>query len=327
MKGARGLLISITGGSDLTLYEVDEAATRIREEVDQDANVIFGATRDDSLEGIVRVSVVATGIEQEFGREAPPALEPRVAEITERLRNDARQRQQEIQQAAAQRAARIETPIDTTLTYQPQPAPAAYQQPQPAMESAPLPQTHHDVNIRAVAPKPVMHQEPMMERAPVVEHHPHPQAFIPPRAEEVIRPTRMPRVDELPIPAQRQIEQRGQQIAAPQPEKKRVTLMERLAQAGFGRKHEEQGYAPQAPAPAPVQRAPQQQPQPQAYAPQQQPLPASPVHQEYAKRPSAPVAPRPQQGLDPHGRTMAPQQRASEDDHLEIPAFLRRQSN
>ena len=47
MKGARGLLISITGGSDLTLYEVDEAATRIREEVDQDANVIFGATRDD----------------------------------------------------------------------------------------------------------------------------------------------------------------------------------------------------------------------------------------------------------------------------------------
>ena len=67
MKGARGLLISITGGSDLTLYEVDEAATRIREEVDQDANVIFGATRDDSLEGIVRVSVVATGIDQEVG--------------------------------------------------------------------------------------------------------------------------------------------------------------------------------------------------------------------------------------------------------------------
>ena len=63
MRGARGLLISITGGADLTLYEVDEAATRIREEVDQEANVIFGATRDDSLEGIVRVSVVATGID------------------------------------------------------------------------------------------------------------------------------------------------------------------------------------------------------------------------------------------------------------------------
>ncbi len=56
MKGARGLLISITGGSDLTLYELDEAATRIREEVDQDANIILGATFDESLDGIIRVS-------------------------------------------------------------------------------------------------------------------------------------------------------------------------------------------------------------------------------------------------------------------------------
>ena len=63
MKGARGLLISITGGKDLTLYEVDEAATRIREEVDGDANIIVGATFDESLDGIVRVSVVATGID------------------------------------------------------------------------------------------------------------------------------------------------------------------------------------------------------------------------------------------------------------------------
>src|SRR5437773_820882 len=64
MKGARGLLISITGGRDLTLFEVDEAATRIREEVDQDANIIVGATFDESLDGVIRVSVVATGIEQ-----------------------------------------------------------------------------------------------------------------------------------------------------------------------------------------------------------------------------------------------------------------------
>src|SRR6201991_2471403 len=63
MKGAKGLLISITGGKDLALYEVDEAATRIREEVDQDANIIVGATFDETLEGIIRVSVVATGIE------------------------------------------------------------------------------------------------------------------------------------------------------------------------------------------------------------------------------------------------------------------------
>jgi cell division protein FtsZ len=62
MRGARGLLISITGGPDLTLYEVDEAATRIREEVDSEANIILGATFDDSLEGTMRVSVVATGL-------------------------------------------------------------------------------------------------------------------------------------------------------------------------------------------------------------------------------------------------------------------------
>ena len=63
IKRASGLLISITGGKDMTLFEVDEAATRIREEADQDANIIVGATFDESLEGIVRVSVVATGID------------------------------------------------------------------------------------------------------------------------------------------------------------------------------------------------------------------------------------------------------------------------
>jgi cell division protein FtsZ len=62
LQGARGVLISITGGKDLTLYEVDEAATRIREEVDADANIIVGATYDDSLGGVIRVSVVATGV-------------------------------------------------------------------------------------------------------------------------------------------------------------------------------------------------------------------------------------------------------------------------
>src|SRR5450631_2303976 len=65
MKGARGLLISITGGNDLTLYEVDEAASRIRQEVDEEANIILGATFDSALDGVVRVSVVATGIDQE----------------------------------------------------------------------------------------------------------------------------------------------------------------------------------------------------------------------------------------------------------------------
>ncbi|MFN3076362.1 MAG: cell division protein FtsZ [Alphaproteobacteria bacterium] len=65
MKGARGVLINITGGPDMTLYEVDEAANRIRDEVDPEANIIFGSTFDERLEGKIRVSVVATGIEGE----------------------------------------------------------------------------------------------------------------------------------------------------------------------------------------------------------------------------------------------------------------------
>ena len=63
LNGARGVLINITGGHDLTLFELDEAANRIREEVDQDANIIVGSTLDTDMEGVMRVSVVATGID------------------------------------------------------------------------------------------------------------------------------------------------------------------------------------------------------------------------------------------------------------------------
>lgn len=63
MKGARGILINITGGYDMTLYEVDEAANRIREEVDPEANIIFGSTFNEKMNGRIRVSVVATGID------------------------------------------------------------------------------------------------------------------------------------------------------------------------------------------------------------------------------------------------------------------------
>ncbi|MEX0628336.1 MAG: cell division protein FtsZ, partial [Cucumibacter sp.] len=75
MAGAHGLLISITGGADLTLYEVDEAASRIREEVDEDANIILGATFDDKMEGKIRVSVVATGTEASMVQAIEP-LDP-----------------------------------------------------------------------------------------------------------------------------------------------------------------------------------------------------------------------------------------------------------
>src|ERR1700758_2336368 len=74
MKGAKGVLINITGGLDMTLFEVDEAANRIREEVDPDANIIFGSTFDEKLAGKMRISVVATGIEVEPGQEQRPSI-------------------------------------------------------------------------------------------------------------------------------------------------------------------------------------------------------------------------------------------------------------
>ena len=83
MKGARGVLINITGGNDMTLYEVDEAANRIRDEVDPDANIIFGSTFDERLEGVMRVSVVATGIAAE-GVAALPTSRPALSVIRSR---------------------------------------------------------------------------------------------------------------------------------------------------------------------------------------------------------------------------------------------------
>jgi cell division protein FtsZ len=72
MKGARGVLINITGGMDMTLFEVDEAANRVRGEVDPDANIIVGSTFNEGMEGKIRVSIVATGIEDVNAVEAPP---------------------------------------------------------------------------------------------------------------------------------------------------------------------------------------------------------------------------------------------------------------
>ena len=98
IKRASGLIISITGGRDLMLYEVDEAATRIREEVDEDANIIVGATFDESLEGIVRVSVVATGIDNLGTRQTQPAGS--LTEIAGRLHNDGQRGAEPVQRSA-----------------------------------------------------------------------------------------------------------------------------------------------------------------------------------------------------------------------------------
>lgn len=72
MKGAKGVIINVTGGSDMTLFEADEACNRIRDEVDPDANIIFGTSFDESMDGAMRVSIVATGIDKETTRKGKP---------------------------------------------------------------------------------------------------------------------------------------------------------------------------------------------------------------------------------------------------------------
>jgi cell division protein FtsZ len=361
MKGARGLLISITGGRDLTLYEVDEAATRIREEVDQDANIILGATFDESLEGIIRVSVVATGIDHAVMTKAPEiaATEQRIAEVAERLRAEARARVTPAQPAATPAASAIRpvvhsepvapkpvaaapvmpapipapaaampaaiippAPMPAAPMPAPMPAPvaAAHAMPpsMPLPPSVPLPQTPQSLRSE-IAPAPVQ-TRPAVPFAPPpapvpVEDLAPAAPFIPPQPERALRPTRMPRVEDLPLPAQNQLRATRGEGDAVGHDPKRMTLLQRLATVGFGRKDEP-------PAPQPAEK-------PAAHRPSgegaQRPS-MSPVHAEYTKRPAA-QGQRPAQGaLDPHGRPAAPP-RGLDDEHLEIPAFLRRQTN
>ncbi|SDR24168.1 cell division protein FtsZ [Rhizobiales bacterium GAS191] len=296
MKGARGLLISISGGNDMTLYEVDEAATRIREEVDHEANIIVGATFDQALEGVVRVSVVATGIDQIAVAQSEPSLfmpqaaVQRISAATERLRLEAR-------------------------SVVPEPAPVAAQPAHPPIAS-------EVEGHMAPAPEPVASGQRFVEPLPedVRPAAEAAESFIPPQPERpLVRAPRMPRVEELPLPAQNQLRAaNGVTRSAAQPvEAKRMTLLQRLAAVGLGRRDE----AHEAPAPAPAQA-----PQPQL-APQRQIAPPAAASPAQANRrvPAPPIAPRAPQGLDQHGRPV--QQRTFEDDQLEIPAFLRRQSN
>src|SRR5262245_50081845 len=161
MKGAKGLLISITGGRDLTLYEVDESATRIREEVDQDANIIVGATYDEDLEGIIRVSVVATGIEQGAGpARVQSGSDSRLAELAQKLRQD--------QLRLAERVERAETrgPMATPVASPPSPPSASEaieSAAKAAVAAAVLSHGGEDVTIRPKTLKPPTLLEPELE--------------------------------------------------------------------------------------------------------------------------------------------------------------------
>ena len=198
MKGARGLLISITGGNDLTLYEVDEAASRIRQEVDEEANIILGATFDESLDGIVRVSVVATGIDKVDGA------------ARDRRRRGARRRGRRPPACAIRRCAasrRSPRPMPAAPVYHHEPAPQHAPAPQ---HYAPAPSS--GVQLQAVAPQPAQSFAEAPRPAPR-EPERYDAPYIPPAPEgPVLRPQRMPQIDDLPRPVQEQIRQ---QYSAP----------------------------------------------------------------------------------------------------------------
>jgi cell division protein FtsZ len=180
MSGARGLLINITGGEDLTLFEVDQAANRIREEVDEEANVIFGSAVDESLAGRIRVSVVATGIDSHKNAEqsrpklvavgggAAPAPQPIV------VRNTAP-------------AAAAPAPFMPGVIQAPGASPLRQLSPQHEAMTA------SGIAMEAQTQQAVLQQKPLLQRQPQLQ--PQPVAQLAAKANlfaESQRPTAMP---------------------------------------------------------------------------------------------------------------------------------------
>ncbi len=210
MRGATGLLISITGGNDLTLYEVDEAASRIREEVDTSANIILGATFDKSLDGKIRVSVVATGLEvqpAEKTREEPvkrsaagnPEANETIAKLTERIAD--------LQPVAG-------APVQAK-----KPAGGARDAASPVWKSG------EDVTIEKRAPK-----APARPAGPQVSEEKQ-ASFVPkPPAVAKKAPRRMPKPEDFPPHAQKALQgQEGNQPKAGlEAQKEKVGFFERL---------------------------------------------------------------------------------------------------
>lgn len=162
LKGAKGVLINITGGRDLTLYEVDEAASLIRGQVDEDANIIVGSALDDDLDGIVRVSVVATGVDTEYVMEAKPVPSRYVEEVAE------------IEEEEDEFA--IEDEYEEQVAYVPQPVAPV---PQPVVQ-APAPAPAY------VAPKPYPPQVAAPQAAPAPQHYAPQPAPIPQAAPQTV---------------------------------------------------------------------------------------------------------------------------------------------
>ena len=336
MRGARGLLISITGGRDLTLFEVDQAANRIREEVDADANVIFGAIDDESLEGVIRVSVVATGIDranvegadtdgqgsqianpvrklensatpqngpkaQLSGAKAQPMVEVMEALELEMNRpvEEPFRPQSEIFKTpmsngnAIPQRANPQIQASSTVHAQPQQMPQTprMQAPriaQPQASSAP-------VNMEATARV----LDEMTEVPSMREKQPTPQSRP--------APVRMPELRDFPSVAREKANAAAHRQPAQQGPR---SLWQKLTQSLIHRDEE------------PTARL-----EPQRKQNREPVLP----QQENRRQPSsdaAVYAPRRQQAAEPQMRPQTQQrQPVSEEEQLEIPAFLRRQAN
>ncbi|MHA1517356.1 MAG: cell division protein FtsZ, partial [Alphaproteobacteria bacterium] len=228
MKGASGLLVSITGGSDLTLYEVDEAASRIRTEADDEANIIVGATYDDELDGMIRVSVVATGIGNAKA-EAEPAPETAAAEpaerssLTERLAG----------LATLPSSGPDEPPVDLDESLMV--PPEAPQGPQVLRALGNVTIEKRPAQATGIA-LPCTQGQPKAAPKSQKSFQPAPPAAI----ERPVR--RMPNVEELPIVAQKALkakaagEAEAHGVAA---QKRKAGFLERLTSVGRGRKEED----------------------------------------------------------------------------------------
>ena len=255
MRGARGLLISITGGPDLTLYEVDEAATRIREEVDPEANIILGATFDESLEGIMRVSVVATGLAAEALKGGKPAEteEPEKPSVFG---------------WTGKQAATAKKPVSATMAPAAPAAPAPVSAPPPSIATR-LAQ-HQAAHAPASAPVTARVEEDRVEAAP-----PPPAPVMPERSPAPASArVRMPAIEDFPPQVKKQIEAQQSRIEtiADHAQKRKPGLFQRLASVGLGRKDDPPVHQPQREPSIAVQPA-QQRPSMQSRMPAPAPQP------------------------------------------------------
>jgi cell division protein FtsZ len=285
MQGARGLLISITGGPDLTLYEVDEAASRIREEVDQDANIILGATYDPEMTGTIRVAVVATGTDATMVQ----ALEPMKANATRaplavKPRHFAPEPAPQPQQQTHQLENDVRQAVAEAITAEPQPLYSAYQADDGVTVEPYIPTSGVDhLEETAYAPEP-----------------PVPSVYVPSRAERPEGQQRMPRTEELPAVARKSLQPEERHDAEPRNAR---ALFKRLASnVGLGLR--------------PQQPSGQDETQ---YTASQDAAARSAIEAGQPRNLASSASPEGAAGrLDAQGRQIP------HKDHIEIPSFLRK---